>query len=337
MPPANYSTASNDAIQRIVFDQDGDPYPASDNPWNLKIPAQVKRGNKGFRLAQYYAEVKKTYDREGILDAAANRIKADLSTGRFRRLVFLIKGYNNSYESSHDEYEWARDFIATDGHGRDVLFAEIYWDAIYKGKGTAPAPLAYFADSMTYSNLAGTCGLMALLHRLPAGTDVTFLTHSRGAAVALGSVSDPVFDPGIKKKCLEPGGSAPKPVQLGDVRLVAFAPAIGSGHARQPDLFDLLDRMYVGWNPNDPAVTKKKFGIDVPDDFAGDTRLGGNEAYLKEIDALWASKPGAFQRAEFKRRSHDWPDYFTLHRPASCLLWAGKVIEVKPDRCDITR
>lgn len=129
------------------------------------------------------------------------------------------------------------------------------------------------------------------------------------------------------------------------MRLVAFAPAIGDGHVRESkyvpttNIFDRLDRLYVGYNPNDPAVTKKYFGIDVPDHVAGDTRLGGDETYIKHLDQI-LTKSGfreRFQYERFERHSHDWPQYIVQWKQAECLLWAGKLIEASDVGCKVQR
>ena len=261
------------------------------------------------------------------------------------RVVFVIKGFNNSYESSDSEYEWMREGVLGARRLQGLYFVNVYWDAIYKGKGTAPFPLAYFADSMTYSNHAGDCGLRDLLRLLPQGTDVTFLTHSRGAAVALSSLSDPDYDSKITQNCKSNSLGHEYPSQLGDVRLVAFAPAIGDGHVREirdiptTNFFERLDRFYVGYNPNDPAVTKKYFGIDVPDRVAGDTRLGGDESYIKHLDEILTKRglSEVFQYERFERHSHDWPQYVVQWKQAECLLWAGKLIEAPAAGCMVHR
>lgn len=343
VPPGNYSQTPP-RVERIAFDQAGDPYPQSNNPTGLVIPPQPPNKNTAFTLRAYYQGLGVSYDRESLLGDAAGRIITGMRAVEANRVAFLIKGFNNSYDDFETEYAWMRQVISARDPER-VYFVQVYWDAIYKGPRTLPAPLAYFADSLTYSNHAGDCGLRDILRRLPVGTDVTFLTHSRGAAVALSSISDPKYDKGISSDCKSTMAGHALPDQLGDVRVVAFAPAIGDGHVREgkdaarTDIFRRVDRFYVGYNPNDPAVTKKYFGISIPDRFGGDTRLGGNAAYVLHIDKLFsdAGLTDAFQYELFERKSHDWEEYIATAKPADCLLWAGKLIKKAPDGCRVVR
>jgi hypothetical protein len=311
----------------------------------LELPSQPSNRNSEFTLRSFYATSQPSYDREALLDRAAGRIVEGMRAAKAQRVVFLIKGFNNSYADFEKEYAWIRDEVILANKPERLYFVQIYWDAIHKGRRTFPAPLAYFADSLTYSNHAGDCGLRAVLRRLPPGTDVTFLTHSRGAAVALAAVSDPSYDKGISNACRSsmPGHALPE--QLGDVRLVAFAPAIGDGHVRagvnagRADIFTPLDRFYVGYNPNDPAVTKKHFGINIADRFGGDTRLGGDEGYVRHVDELFAKEKleNSFQIVRFDRKSHAWPDYVALRDKANCLLWAGRLVAERPPGCLLLR
>ena len=293
----------------------------------------------------HYKDNRPPYDRTALIKQSADRIIAGMRKHGADRVVFIIKGFNNSYESSDSEYEWMREGVLGERQAKGLFFVNVYWDAIYKGKGTAPMPVAYFADSMTYSNHAGDCGLRDLLRLMPNGTNVTFLTHSRGAAVALSALSDPKYDRHISQDCKSTFPGHEYPDQLGDVRLVAFAPAIGDGHVRESkntpvtETFNRLDRFYVGYNPNDPAVTKKYFGINLADNFAGDTRLGGNEGYVANLDKILASQGlvDEFQFERFERRSHDWPQYIVQWSQARCLLWAGKLIEGPAAGCQVYR
>ena len=344
MPPQDYSMAP-DMLERVVFDQWGDPYPRSGSLDGLPIPPQVKRGTKGFSVQQYFRDMQLPYDRDQLLEDSANRVAKGIRTTRAERVVFLIKGFNNSYESNEREYANVRNWLAQNGPLENVVFVHVYWDAIYKGVGTAPAPVGYFAESMTYSNLAGACGFRELLGKLPAGTNVTFLTHSRGAAVGLSAAGTPLFDRDISTPCLKDGRGPERPNQLGDVRLTAFAPALGDGHLRardgtvRGDLFDIIDRVYSTVNKEDPAVTKSLGPISLPDKFAGDTRFGGTPAYVEMIDSKFAARghDADFAHLTFDQPSHDWMRYLGNDTEAKCLLWAGKILRDRPETCGLTR
>lgn len=341
VPPPNYSAAPEPRVLRIVFDQAGDPYPQSDDTSGLRIPTRPPNRNSAFTLRTRFKGHRPPYDRERLLDAAASALISGMEAAGAKRVVFLIKGFNNDYQSFDDEYAWLRNRVIAGHEAPGLYFVQVYWDAIHKGKGTFPVPLAYFADSLTYSNRAGDCGLRGILRRLPAATDVTFVTHSRGAAVAVAAVSDPHDGKKIVGACRLsiPGNELAS--QLGDVRLVAFAPAIGDGHMRDGSqvrtaVFSQLDRFYVGYNPNDPAVTKRYFGINLPDRYGGDTRLGGDAGYVAHIDELYehAGLSDEFQYERFSRKSHAWEDYVAQDYQARCLLWAGKLLASSPKGCN---
>lgn len=245
MPPANYSDVAhaNDRVIKLVFDQEGTLYPPSDV---LTPPQQMDNRNSAFTLksSRGFGE---EYNDTPFIAAAAKKIADRAVSSRNGRIVFLIKGFNNSYEEFDNEYAFLRQRIHDYEPNEDLTFVQVYWDALWKGPGTAPAPLAYWGDSMTYSNLAGMCGLRRVLRLLPRGTKASFVTHSRGAAVALGAVTNPIYQ--RVNHCNVtglPDGS------LADSFLVAFAPAIGDGHMRNKegavvnDMYRNLDRIYVG-------------------------------------------------------------------------------------------
>lgn len=343
IPPQTYSEAG-DGIERIVFDQRGDPYPRSGGIDGPPIPPEMKRGG-AFSVREYYELARIPYDREALIRGSAERIVAGMRAANAQRIVVLIKGFNNSYQSNEEEYAKVRQWLADNGQRENVAFVQVYWDAIHRDTGTAPLPLAYFGESMTYSNLAGACGLRDLLTRLPAGTDLTFLTHSRGAAVALSALADPLFDKNIDTACLSQSQGAPQPMGLGDVRLVAFAPAIGDGHLRdrngapRTDLFDIIDRIYSSVDRHDPAVTKSAWKFTLPDKLGGDTRFGGTPIYVEGIDALFAARGHRddFAQVTFTQPTHHWMRYLGETGNARCLLWAGGVLRNQPTGCGLVR
>lgn len=344
MPPQNYSSTS-DGLERIVFDQWGDPYPRSERVDNLPIPPQVKRGTKGFSVRQYYHDRQMPFNGDGLIQASAKRIEASIRNRNAGRVVFLIKGFNNSFQANETEYANVRHWLEANGRLENVVFVQVYWDAINRGPGTAPVPLAYFGESMTYSNLAGACGLRALLGHLPAATNVTFLTHSRGAAAALSAIANPLFDKKIDTGCLRQTDSPKRPLQLSDVRVIAYAPAIGDGHLRardgsaRVDYYDVIDRIYSSLDPNDPAVTKSGLGVSLPDKLGGDTRFGGTESYVGLIDKLFAEQSHSddFAQVAFTQPTQDWMRHLDETNNARCLMWAGGIFRDRPETCTLVR
>lgn len=342
MPPSNYSAVAAEADQgdrvvRVVFDQNGNIYPPSPNTLGLPNPPQARRGNRAFDVRSWYKDRGLAYDPDAIHSDFASQIERMLAAAPTRRLVFLIKGFNNSYQESDDEFRKVRSWLRARGGTKDLAFVQVYWDSLFKGPGTAPEPLAYFGEAMTYSNFAGMCGLRELLGGIRTDVPVTYLTHSRGAAVALASITDPLFDPRIKIPC----NALPlRPGKLKDGVLVAFAPAVGDGHMREADgridldMYSNLQMIYVGFNPNDEATSKTALGLRIGGYRGGDTRLGSGDAYFRLIAA---GHDGRLQREHFHQKEHDWLSYLANESPSQCLFWAGRLIERQPGNCAVSR
>jgi pimeloyl-ACP methyl ester carboxylesterase len=256
----------------------------------------------------------------------------------------LIRGFNNSYDSFHAKYAQMRQWLGVQGAAADVRYVEVYWDPLHRAGGRVAYPVALFTRSRGNAERAGACGLRDLLRRLPPGTDVTLLAHSLGAVVAMAAMAD--VPPGREAPTCD-GKPAPDPVpaQLGDVRIAAFAPAVGAGLLEDdkgqvpPALLSHIARFYVAFNPNDPAVTKRKLGLNLPDTLGGDTRLGGNSDFVAQVDDRLAAAGLAdgFQTLRFEHKAHELPTYLADTARAQCLLWAAKVLPDAPHDCGLTR
>lgn len=335
VPPANFAAQDPIApsVLRIAFDQAGDVYPTVPNSFNLRIPSQPKNKNAPFKLREFYQNAQLNYDSSRTSLAAAEYIKGILQGSPGSRLVVLIHGFNNDYADASAQYEALRGAIKLADPLARHIYLQVYWDGLFKGPGTATAPLSYFAKALTYSNLAGMCGLRRIVTALPEGTGVTFVTHSRGAAVALSTGTDPLFDEGIDH-CQS--GDRPKAARSEDVALIAFAPAVGDGHMRDSNgapvsaHFDYFNRIFVGFNRNDPATSKTYGGITIGGQFGGDTRLGSNPGY---IDLISRASNGHLQYVNFSQKSHSWASYLADRNNSECLLWAGRLISAKPAGC----
>ena len=337
VPPAGYSAvmqpqdAALEQVYRVVFDQDGNIYPPSPNDLNLDAPPQPPNRNRAFVLPSFYERRNQSYDAAAITRWHAAAISRQLEAAGTNRIVFLIKGFNNSYRGSRTEFEFVRATIRRLGRDGPYLYVEVYWDSLYAGARSFPFPGSFWFESLTYSNLAGQVGLRRLIDALPDGLDLTFLTHSRGAAVAISALVDPVYDPGIRVPPTQPLPSG----SVARSTLIAFAPAIGNGHVEQPDLARRLHRFYVGFNPRDYA-TRKLVGIPGR---LGDTRLNADDAYYRRIESELNRGGANVMQREILSQSfvHDWEAYFANDRGARCLLWAGRLIASRPDSCAVTR
>lgn len=339
IPPVNFTAADpmDSSVLRVAFDQNGDIYPAIPNDFGLPMPPQSSNNSAPFQLDVFYKEAGLIYDQSQIFLATSKYIQDAMKLSPESRLVVLIHGFNNDYADANSQYMAFREAVKMADPSAHHIYLEIYWDGLFKGRGTAPAPLSYFAKALTYSNLAGMCGLRRIATALPEGTKVTFVTHSRGAAVALSTATDPLFDDGIVT-C--PLSDRPTIAKLGDVALVAYAPAVGDGHMRDrkakpaSSYYGYFDGIYVGFNKRDPATSKTYAGIKLGGRRGGDTRLGSEPDY---IDSIAQASGGRLQYVNFNQRFHGWGTYLADKTNSDCLLWAGRLISAKPPKCELSR
>lgn len=338
LPARDYADAPPPGVTRIVFDERGDPWPLDADPAAIaQLPAELDK-QAHFRLAERMAKAGQSYDREAILAQAASRIAPG------GRLVVLIRGFNNSYGSFRSKYAATREWLGAAGAPADTHYLEVYWDALHRAGGKVPYPVALFPRARGNAVQAAQCGLRDLLARLPAGTQVTFLAHSLGAVAAIDTMVKPPQDwPAVT--CSGRAGAPAVPANLADVRIAAFAPAVGDRQLSDaagridPARFAALARLYTAWNPHDPAVTKQGKGLNLPDTLGGDTRLGGNAKFVAQIAAAFGKgrAQGLFQPLEFSQPAHELATYLADRDRAACVLWAAKVLPDKPAACTLER
>lgn len=277
---------------RIVFDQDGNPYP-SDSPqrkiWqDYKPSVKAKIFGEAFQLrhrtyrAKSEGESNQYYgykDDENLLEEYAKILDERLINKD--RLIVFIHGFNVDYEDAENVMTTFRDGIKTDNSA--VL--EVVWDGLHRS-----LPTTKWLKSMTYSNLAGQFGLRRLLNKLQLkDKQVYFATHSRGAAVALSALVDPLYDDHI----VGPNGDKPvkddidfeKPnwaAKPSGIHFFMFAPAMGKGHifpGFEEKLPKVGVKMYVVVKENDYATNKLFIGKGP----FGSTHLNGDEVYLNRV------------------------------------------------------
>lgn len=338
MPPVGFASADleRDAVIRIAFDQAGDLYPVGSG---AALPAPDRAGARVLQLTSELRTAVPPYDPAAQTQSTIGRVTDAIAARPGARLVVLIHGFNNSYAEADASYARVRLAIAEADPAARHLYLQVYWDGLYRGRRTAPFPISYFKKARTYSNTAGSCGLRRIMAALPRGTSVTYLTHSRGAAVALSTASELDWAPKIKH-CPPP----PRPVAAGansesgrgDVVLVAYAPAVGDGELRwaEGDLprrhFDYFRRIVLGIKAHDIATSKVRLGGR----YWGDTRAGSDEGYVR---ALAGPAPIDIEYRVFHGSEHTWSAYLEETGPSRCLLWAGLLIEAKPEGCELTR
>lgn len=107
------------------------------------------------------------------------------------------------------------------------------------------------------------------------------MTHSRGAAVALSSLADPIYDPHITHSDDPPLRNP----NITCVKILAFAPAVGAGHLVADIDQQMIGRpveLYVGMNRDD--IITSKF-LSIPRAY-GTSELGSSITYMRQQIAL---------------------------------------------------
>lgn len=231
IPDDNYTfhdTSRDNAAFRVAFDQDGNPYPS--DPRQRPVRKEKKPCFKycGFRLKnnQYNNFEYGAKADEMILDQYANAINEALSDKK--KLVLFIHGYNNSYEQIDEMMAQFHRAISPDEE--ETVIIEVVWDGLVSNGW-----FTHWFDSLTYSNLAGQFGVRRLLNRIDGtGKSLYFLTHSRGAGVAMSTLFDPVYDRHVRgPNCQTPANDIDYEAFSSDfktVSLIMMAPAVGDGH-----------------------------------------------------------------------------------------------------------
>ena len=344
LPPAGYASAPDDGVLRLVFDERGDPWPLDPGPEAVAIlpPEGGLDRSRAFDLASKLKRTGAAYDREAILDQAAARLT--LAGGaEAGRVVILINGFNNSYGSFRKKYAATREWLAGQGAPAGLRYVEVYWDALHRAGGKVAYPALLFPRARGNAARAGACGLRELLRRLPTSTEVSVVAHSLGTQVALSALADPPPGRGGVGCDGRPGSWAPP--LLADSRLALFAPALGGRQledttGRVPAaLVGGLSRLVIAWNPNDRVITKRNFGINLPDSFGGDTRLGGNARFIERFTQQIAAngQSARVSTVQFAQPAHELSAYLADGPRAACLLWAVWVLPARPEGCDLTR
>jgi len=276
VPSATHLKAAPQDTVRVAFDQNGVIYPS--NPDAPPIRQPRIGSNYAFSISHELGRVGYSYGPTDIDESLAFFAKT-LNDKAERRsancLVVLIHGYNNSVKAASANYECIRKKLQALPRLQPV-YLEVFWDGLHRGPLTVPAPLLYWFDALTYSNLAGQVGLRSLLNGRPPNLPILFLTHSRGAGVALSCVADPLYDARIQVGEYE----APNFRSAKGVALICLAPAVGNGHppSRVRSSLPLNSSLGIGFNTRDPALQKSI----INERYFGDTSFGTNEIAFQE-------------------------------------------------------
>ena len=320
IPPHDFAYAPAPKLDtiRVAFDQDGSLYPVypadglyTAKPLSLNCyynPFYTWFKGCAWRIHELTSFTRKGFEgykffdtNEAIRDSIVYRLNTSLAkTGR---LVVKIHGFNNNFDDANKNFgRFDRRMTEFDS---TVL--EVHWDGLEKA-----IPLTIWDNALIYSNMAGQIGLRGILNRIDVPYDLVFVTHSRGAAVAISAISEPInddrcspqhddadytklcagyFDDSILSVDEYPRFEPLNTQYIQSINAVMIAPAIGNGHFHSGlnkylSNFDNIN-FYIGVNKWDFATTK----LVAPGAF-GDTRLGNDQDFIDDVkDMLATSMP----------------------------------------------
>lgn len=298
-PQDGFQEPGHPDFLRIAFDRNGDLYPdPAETPIDDALLARCHHS-----LRAYFGGIGHLYDPEELARRLARRIEAACDPGK--TLLLLIHGANNSYPEARRSYELVRLRIQELTRDPEIVFLEVYWDALHGD------PLASWGPARETSKWVGL-GLRRILRHLPASIPLRVLAHSRGAS----AISAALWDVSLREdreadsRYRARQRAEPPPVAL-QVRLGLLAPAMG-----EEDLVGTrgLERVIVGLNVDDPVLGK---GI-VPAAWFGDTRLGcSREAF----DAVAARLGDVARLIDLSSSEvHDFKDYLLRRAFADSFL-----------------
>lgn len=213
----------------VAFDQNGHIYPVSTDDENLaqtgldweRVNSKLTKNSamqlkliekNGYQGAYYNEEA-----RQKINQALAKDIAQALEGNK--KLFIYIHGFNNSYDEAKKNLKKLEGIV---GDNKDNVTLHVVWDGLSK----VGLNKYSWQKALTYSNLAGQIGLRSLLQEIKQSVDVVFVTHSRGAAVAMSTIFDPLYDSHIQRDQSKPLTSE----HVKSINMLMLAPAIGNGH-----------------------------------------------------------------------------------------------------------
>lgn len=278
VPSASYLASAPPDTVRVAFDQYGDIYPASADAPALRQPRIGS--NYAWSLRHELDRLGYEYGPSQIAAATteiAESLKMKAESVSANCIVVLIHGYNNAVSAAAENFSRIRAQLQHHPILKP-MYLEVFWDGMHRGRFTWRAPLLYWFDAMTYSNLAGQIGLRSLMNRRPLDLPVLFITHSRGAGLAFSCISDPLYDDHIKKGEHEASTMHTAP----SVALICLAPAVGRGHPlpKVQSALPTNSSLGISFNEHDPALQKPFVGAQSQ----GDTSLGTDEEFFQKAE-----------------------------------------------------
>lgn len=211
-----------------------------------------------------------------------------------KTLVVFIHGFNDTDPTG--DYQLAREAIRNGGYEKGrFIYLEIYWDGLTTNQGN---PIYENIWNRALQNSAYvSLGLRQILSRLDPSTRIRIITHSLGASIGTGAIFNTTTKwrqngfRSVGKKLrhdydinyFELQKIVPTPLQ--NIRIAMVAPAIPGYYTftdfnnRSPVVTvaeNNINKVIVGYNVNDFAVTKRFLNMDMARYF-GSTSLGCNK------------------------------------------------------------
>lgn len=219
-----------------------------------------------------------------ILKESSQYLNSELNKSTSKTLVVFIHGFNDPNPSA--DYNRLRNRIGTIVEENDFVYLEIYWNGLTANQGH-PGKSKIWGPAQ-FNSCESAVTLRLLLNQITKGTNVRILAHSTGASLATSAL----FNTTSKWKDINkfPRYSKllkdiPAPNHL-KVHLGFLAPAIPGVstfldfNKRGDDNFSVaknnIEKVIVGYNCNDYAVTKRLFGKDYLSNKFGSTSFGAN-------------------------------------------------------------
>jgi len=284
LPDVDFSSKENTNRPKefaIAYDQNGNFYPQYNQ---LRPPEPLKRFDwvRAYNYSSFRTEAftltglpksvfsglyyTKTTDIELTHDFAETLNKALIGSDK---LYIFIHGFNNDYSLAKANIDALKSVINT----QNGIVLSVFWDGLHDGHSFNFYPNRW-NKALTYSNFAGQFGLRELIQQLKRPVELTFITHSRGAAVALSTVFDPLYDDHI----IKPANIAPLTTKhVSKANMLFLAPALGDGHVSSRVInkctVQFPVNIFTSSNYEDFANCKSI----LPSKGDGDTRLGCGE------------------------------------------------------------
>ncbi len=182
----------NNIVYSFV-DQNGNFYPDNWRKAYGNPPPNAKKNE--YSLMKIAAEKGIENQLQTFENSLLSKLQQHLKSKK--RIFIFVHGFNSDYETSTENYEYARSLLNIDFRKDDVI--QFYWDGL-KSESLFGGAKIWF-NATTFSQMAGEFGLRRLLNILK-NKQIYILSHSRGASVVLSALSSPPFEKSIKEETL---------------------------------------------------------------------------------------------------------------------------------------